>query len=185
MGVLLPKFHDWLPKRYIKQIKKNAQGVETFWTTDNDSTIEFMSYEQDSEKYEGWDGDVVWFDEPPRYAIYIACWRGMTDRGGKMFFTMTPLKEPWIKEKVWDKRKHANSLVDGFIFSTYDNIGYGLTKKNVQQYENELTNDEKTARIHGQFLHLSGRVYKEFQYEVHACEPFKIPPVIVTGKHND
>ena len=56
MGVLIPKLRQWLPKKYIKHVKKNPQGVDTFWVLNNGTTIELMSYEQDSEKFEGWDG---------------------------------------------------------------------------------------------------------------------------------
>lgn len=175
MGVLIPKFHQWMPKAELKEVRRNPQGVETLWMTRNGSTAEFMSYEQDSEKFEGWDGDFVWFDEPPTYAIYIACFRGLVDRGGKMIFTMTPLKEPWIKEKLWDKAKDKDSDIGGFVFTTFDNIGYGLTEKNVRAFEKELNEDEKTARLYGQFIHLSGRIYKEFNYTTHVIEAFKIP----------
>ena len=174
-GVLVPKLRDWIPKQEIASIKKNPQGIEILFIFKNGSTIELMSYEQGSEKFEGWDGDIVWFDEPPPHSIYIACWRGLVDHGGRMFFTMTPLKEPWIKEKLWDKRKDPENDIDGFVFSTYDNLGYGLTKKNVAAFERSLSEDEKTARIEGQFLHLTGRVYKEFDYNFHAVDDFEIP----------
>lgn len=174
-NVLVPKLHKLVPMSEIRAIKKSSQGIELSWTFKNGSTLELMSYEMGSDKFEGWDGDLVWFDEPPPKDIYIACYRGLVDRQGKMLFTMTPLKEPWIKHELWDTRFDPKSNVDGFIFSTYDNIGYGLSKEAVEDFEYQLPKHVRETRLQGQFLHLQGLVYPEFSHKKHLVPKFEIP----------
>lgn len=174
-NVIIPKLKEWVPKGELEAIKKNPQGIEVMWVFKNGSTIELMTYEQDADKFEGSDNDWIWFDEPPPRAIYIAATRGLIDRNGKCWFTMTPLKEAWIKNEIWDKQKDPVYSIEGFIFTTFDNIGYGLTQGAVDKFERQLTSEEKQARLHGKFLHLSGLVYPEFDYSKHVVKPFEIP----------
>lgn len=174
-NIIIPKLREWIPKGEIAEIKKNPQGVEILWVLKNGSTLELMTYEQESDKFEGADSDWVWFDEPPPRAIFIASYRGLVDRNGKCWFSMTPLKEPWIKNELWDKQKDTNASIDGFIFDILDNVGFGLTKKAVIKFEEMLTPEEKESRLRGKFMHLAGLVYKEFDYSVHAIKPFEIP----------
>lgn len=175
-NVIIPKLRQWIPRRELKDVKKNPQGVEVLWVFRNGSTLELMTYEQDSDKFEGADTDFIWFDEPPPRQIYVAAYRGLVDRGGRCWFTMTPLKEPWIKNELWDKQNKPGFDVDGFIFDINDNIGFGLTDKNVKDFEQILSPDEIEARLRGRFMHLSGLVYKQFDYATHVVKPFEIPP---------
>ena len=37
-----------------------------------------------------------------------------------------------------------------------------------------MSEEERDARLHGKFKHLSGLVYKEFEPDVHVCEPPRV-----------
>lgn len=174
-NVIVPKLKKWIPAPELADVKRTAQGVEALFILANGSTIELMTYEQDSEKFEGSDNDWIWFDEPPPRDIFIAANRGLIDRGGKYWMTMTPLKEAWIKNEIWDKQMNKKYDIDGFIFDIMDNVGHGLTKKEVASFSQLLTHEEKEARLRGKFMHLSGLVYKEFHYQKHVVKPFDIP----------
>jgi len=54
---------------------------------------------------------------------------------------------------------------------------YHLTEEAIREFEAQLTEEEKEARLHGRFLHLSGLIYKEFVPDVHIVSPPKV------GKH--
>lgn len=193
-NVICPKMRKWISKKDLAApAKKNQQGVDVFWQIRSIyggvSTIELMSYEQGSEKMEGWDGHFIWFDEPPSRDIFIAAFRGLTDHDGLAVFTMTPLKEPWIFDDLWtrqtdsyeedsltglreDMDKEVEKLladisIYGVTMDMYDNIGFGLTEKSVKQFEALLDENEKAARIHGRFTHLQGLVYNSFDRNVH------------------
>jgi len=50
-----------------------------------------------------------------------------------------------------------------------------LDENAIKEFELSLTEEEKEARMHGRFLHLSGLVYKEFTPESHLVDDFVIP----------
>jgi phage terminase large subunit-like protein len=60
------------------------------------STIHFRSYVQPAESFEGVPSDWIHWDEPPPQAIFNAAERGKMATNAPSWFTMTPLKEPYI-----------------------------------------------------------------------------------------
>lgn len=174
--VIVPKLWEWLPKESLAGApKKNAVGVEHYWTFKNGSTIEIMTNEQDSKVFEGWDGHWVHFDEPPLREHFIACKRGLVDHSGRMWFAMTPLKEPWIYDELVLKADAGQGNIDVFTVDTEENVGYGLTSEAVAEFASALTDDEKEARLRGKFRQLMGLIYKSFDPAVHLIQPFPIP----------
>lgn len=171
--VIVPKLKEWLPKSKIRQTKKNQQGIPTWWEIEHlegVSTIEILSYEQDPAKAEGWDGDLVWYDEPPPRPHFIASERGLIDRGGRSLMTLTPIKEPWIYDEIYlnrDGKKYSCFTVD------MDDNPY-LTQQAKQDFLDKLTEEEKTARKAGEFQHLTGIIYKEFNPQIHVIKPFEL-----------
>lgn len=172
--VIVPKLKEWVPKKALRNTKKNQQGIETYWELEHKSgglsTIEILSYEQDPAKAEGWDGDFIWYDEPPPRAHFIASERGLIDRGGRSAMTMTPIKEPWIYDEIYlqrDGRKYSCFVVD------MDDNPY-LSEDDKQAFIDKLTEEEKVARKSGEFQHLTGLIYKEFNPAIHVIEPFEL-----------
>ena len=172
--VIVPKLKEWLPKDSILDSKKNQQGVEVLWKVRHhlggESTIEILSYEQDPAKAEGWDGDFVWYDEPPPRSHFISSERGLIDRSGRSVLTMTPIKEPWIYDEIYlqrDGKKYTCILVD-----MDENPHLGEKEKTA--FLEKLTADEIVARKHGEFQHLTGLIYKEFNPSIHVIEPFEL-----------
>lgn len=146
-----------LPKACVDKTKKNQQGIINFIKLTNGSTMTFQSYDQDPKLFESSDYDYAVFDEPPPQRIWKAVFRGLTDRLGKAWLALTPLKEPWIKERLVDAEHVAT-----FIFDITDNLGFGLTQQAIDEFARELDPDEARARLHGEFLHLQGLVYKVY-----------------------
>jgi phage terminase large subunit-like protein len=60
------------------------------------SKLYIRSYDEQPESFEGIDFDFIHWDEPPPRAIYLAAERGKVVTNAPSWFTMTPLKEPWI-----------------------------------------------------------------------------------------
>ena len=60
------------------------------------SVIHFRSYVQPAESYEGMIFDWIHWDEPPPRAVLNAAERGKMSTNAPSWFTMTPLKEPYI-----------------------------------------------------------------------------------------
>jgi len=182
-AVLLPELKKWWPKNRKLNTKKNNNGVEYYWEdVKTGSTLEIMSNLQDSDLHEGWQGDLVGYDEPPKRDVRIANARGLIDRLGRELFTMTLLKEAWVDREVVkavDDQGRPDPTVFAINGDISVNIGFGITQEGVEQFAKTLTEEEKQARLHGKPSYLSGLVYPEFKRAYkpkgHLVERFKIP----------
>ena len=174
-----PKFEEWMPKGQYK-IKRDNRGIPKQIIWKNGSVVHFMSNDQDDMAFEGTNGHWVWADEPIDYAKYIGLKRGLIDFGGHMWMTMTPLSQPWIADVIANRANDPDGSVRLFKFSIWDNCtenGGHLRREDIEEFLKDLREDELEARLHGNFLHLAGRVYKEWEpVDPHWITPFNIPP---------
>ena len=165
--VIIPGLEEWLDMSLVAKKFRNPLGVPVKWTLKNGSVFDILTYEQSTEQYEGWRGHVAWFDEPPPRDKYIATLRGLVDFGGRNWLTLTPLTQPWIYDEIYAKAD--NKSISVVTTDIRDNPH--LTEKAIIEFESKLTEEEKEARLHGKFMHLSGIIYKEFDSMIHVCEP--------------
>lgn len=177
--VIIPELYKWWPERRKVTIKKNSLGVEALWTdVETGSTIEILSNKQDSEVHEGWKGDLIIYDEPPRRKIRVANARGLIDREGRELFCMTLLKEAWVDKEVI-KAVDEDGRPDKTVFNVhgdiYTNVGFGITEEGVKQFAKTLTDDEKKSRLDGVPSYMTGLVAKDFRRKKHLIERFQIP----------
>lgn len=182
--VVIPAFHKLWPRARPVSVKKDKEGLETKWTDrKTGSVIHILSNTQPPKKQEGWYGDLVVFDEPPSRDIYLANTRGLTDREGKEIFCCTLIDEPWIHQEIVRKRMddgRPDPSIYSVVADTYDNVGYGITKKGADQYKNKLRPEEIEARIHGQPAYMSGLILPMFsrnstKHGGHLMPRFDIP----------
>jgi len=178
-AVVLPELEKWWPRNRIVKKKKNNQGIDAFWVDElTGGSIEIMSNGQESELHEGWSGDLIVFDEPPKRDIRVANARGLIDRQGRELFCMTLLKEAWVDREVIkavDKDGRPDTTVFNVTGDISNNIGFGITQEGVDQFIKTLTADEYDARIKGLPSYMSGLVYPAFSRHIHLRERFKIP----------
>lgn len=177
--VIEPALEKWWPKSRPVKTSKNNVGATAFWKdVQTNSTLEIMSNKQESEMFEGWDGDLVYYDEPCQRDIRIANARGLVDRQGRELYCMTLLKEAWIDREVIRARTE-DGRPDLSVFNVhatiFDNIGYGIGKEGVDQFRKALDPDEEQARLHGIPSYMSGLVLPQFNRQLHLCERFQIP----------
>ena len=182
-AVLIPELKKWWPQKRKLKVKKNNQGVEYFWEDlATGSTLEIMSNQQDSDVMEGWSGDAIFYDEPPKRENRVACARGLIDRQGRELFAMTLLKEAWVDREVI-KATDEQGRPDRTVFTVNGdinvNVGYGISREGVDQFIKTLTEDEISARIHGKPSYMSGLVYPQwkrgFRPKGHLVERFEVP----------
>ena len=171
--VVQEKYEQLIPKSEIRQIKKYSSGQLAKIIYKNGSSVEFLSYEQDTGLFEGWVGDWVQFDEPPPRDKYIACMRGLMRNKGICWLALTPLSEAWVYDEIYTQAGESEDRPDVFTFDIRENAY--LTEAEILDFEKRLTPDEKEARLHGKFRHLSGLIYKEFKPETHIIDEFTIP----------
>jgi hypothetical protein len=177
-AVIEPALKFWWPKANKVETRKNNQGIEAIWVAGRRGTIEIMSNVQDSDVFEGWNGDLIIYDEPPKRNVRVAAARGLIDRQGRELFCMTLLKEAWINREVINATLPSGE-VDLSVFNIsgdiYTNVGYGITKEGIDQFAKTLTEDEKKARLDGNPSYLTSLVFPKFKRHIHVKERFKIP----------
>lgn len=167
------QYEKYCPWSEVAKIKRYPGGQISKIYYKNGSTVDFLSHEQKTEIFEGWIGHWAHFDEPPPRDKYIATMRGLIRYAGICWITMTPLTEPWIYDEIYTQGGVEASRPDVWTFDISDNKY--LTKEEVEDFASRLTPDEKEARLHGRFKHLSGLIYKVFAAETHCVQSFPIP----------
>lgn len=170
---IVPLIEEWAPAGSYK-FKTDNRGIPTIILWTNGSKTFLMSNDQDDMAFEGPKGHYVWADEPIDKNKYVGLKRGLVDFSGHMFMTMTPLTQPWIHDVVVNRANEGDGQVRLFKFSIWDNCidngGY-LRREDINEFLADLNEYELEARLHGNFLHLAGKVFKEWTPE----EPYWIP----------
>jgi len=188
--VILPKIDEWFPPNLIKKRVKNQTGTVVKLICKNGTVIDIKSHDQDIKVFEGSDYDWIWFDEPPPQAIFLALWRGLTDRRGIAFITGTPITEPWLFD-LYQKAEAADNKgtywsIFSDIHANAKNLGEGDEKeglKRIEEFLDALDPEEREAREKGKFLHMAGVIFKGWDRGTHLIEPFQWPamwPILVS-----
>jgi phage terminase large subunit-like protein len=101
-----PELKRLIPKHCEPVFRLNPQGVVKTVTLTRDplgnkcgSVIHIRSYDQRPDTFEGIDFDWIHWDEPPPKDIFQAAERGKVVTNAPSWFTMTPLKEPYIYDQ--------------------------------------------------------------------------------------
>lgn len=169
--VIIPFLDEWLDPALIAKKIRNNMGIPVKYLLKDGSQFDLLTHEQDINQFEGWKGHIAWFDEPPPRDRYVATQRGLVDYNGRHWLTLTPLTQPWIYDDIYTKADGKSIFVVTCDIRENTHLDEGAIK----EFESKLTEEEKSARLHGKFLHLSGLVYKEFEPDIHIVEPFQIP----------
>lgn len=137
------------------------------------SFIEFKSYEQGREAFQGPVRHIIRMDEEPPESIYNENQLRQATVGRNLIFTLTPLNySQWLFNDVYEKAV-SNPQVAAFKMSTYDNP-YSDPEEIKQIEQNVSDPIERAARLYGDFTFAAGRVYTEYgDHNVHV--PFEIP----------
>lgn len=179
--VVIPEIKKWWPANRPVRIKKNSLGIEALWIDEmTGSSLEIMSNKQESELHEGWPGDLILYDEPPKRDIRVANARGLVDRLGREFFGMTLLKEPWVDREVI-RALEEDGTPDLSVFNVHgeiwDNEGYGISAEGIAQFSKTLRPEEREARLKGIPSYMSGLVLPEFNRNKHVRPVAKKVPL--------
>ena len=169
---IVPKLLSVVGSKDIVSMKKNPQGIPTTIRWRSGSVTYLMSAEQDDVAFESKTIDHVWIDEPVRRNIFVALKRGMLTTGGHVWFTCTPLDEPWLYDEIY-MRADKDPRIEVFEGCSDENTK--ISQKDKDDFLSVLTEDEIETRWFGKFKHLAGRVFKAYKPEIHLVPSFDIP----------
>jgi len=161
--IVKPEVARWLPPSELKGGSWSTaydNQLHTL-TLDNGSFVEFMSYDQDLDKFAGTSRHFIHFDEEPPEAIYTENVTRLVDTGGSLWITMTPLLGmTWVYDIMYEPGLLGSDLIDVIVVDMTDNPH--LNAGEVDEFVNSLSDEDKEARVHGKFIQLGGLIYKSF-----------------------
>jgi phage terminase large subunit-like protein len=163
--ILIPQYKQWL---YPSALRGGSwDSAYEKWTRtlnfSNGSTIEFMSYDQDLDKFAGTSRHWVHFDEEPPRSIWVENLARLIDTDGEFWITMTPVEGiTWVYEDLYETNvNNADGEVEVIEINSIENPYLSATA--LTSFSNVLGDGEDVnIRIGGGFESKGGRVYKNF-----------------------
>lgn len=172
--IVKPEIARWVPKSMLKGGSWESAYDKELRTLnfENGSFIEFMSYDQDLDKFAGTSRHFIWFDEEPPKEIFDECLMRLIDTGGYWWITMTPVEGmTWIYDDIFLKGQTSERIHVTEVDTTENPA---INSVEIEALMEGLTKDEKEARLHGRFVQRGGLIYPNFS-EKNLLDPFYPP----------
>jgi phage terminase large subunit-like protein len=169
-GVVFQKLREWAPKaqltgdRFDKAYDKTRRKLHF----KNGSWFDFLTYEQDLDKFGGAALHRIHYDEQPPEDIRNEGLMRLIDFNGDECFTLTPMLglQSWMFDKVWEPwTKHQ--LKHGFVVTVDMDENPHLPAEAKERLLEGLSQEEREARKEGRFVHFSGMIYPDFNSPGH------------------
>lgn len=171
--ILLPEFKRWTPPSLLRNgsWEDSYSASERTLTFENGSFIEFMSYDQDTDKFAGTSRHFTHFDEEPPQHVFNECLARLVDTNGDWWMTMTPVEGmTWIYDTIYLPGKSGENPRFNIVeVDMLDNPH--LNPEAAEAFLSGLTPEERKAREKGEFVQLGGLVYKGFDERIHVVSP--------------
>jgi len=173
--VLAPEFIHWVPKDLFDKYDSRNKILYL----KNGSKVDFLSYEQEVEKFGAAKRHGLLLDEECPEDRYNESLMRLIDFGGRVIMCMTPVKGmSWVFDRIWLTSLQPGSDVFSIKASIWDNpyIPDEEKKKIVEQ----LQGDERKVREYGDWVEFAGLVWPEFKNSNvkdggHIIDPFPLP----------
>ncbi len=162
--VTMPEIRKWMPTDFLVNGRwdDSYHKASRVLTLTNGSTLEFMSCDQDMDKFAGTSRHGIWFDEEPPQNIFNECMTRLIDTNGIWWLTMTPLIDfSWTEEILYEPAK--NGLIPNvrlWEVSTGDNTH--IETGAIDNLLFALDADEKEARTQGTGVGQNTLIFPEF-----------------------
>jgi phage terminase large subunit-like protein len=179
--ILLPQFAASVPKSMlINGSWEDSYNGQTKTLTANDGGfIEFMSYDQDLDKFAGTSRHFIHMDEEPPQPVYTENYARTVDTGGGVWMTMTPVEGlTWVFEQIYEPGLlGTNDRIKVIIVDMTENPH--LTDEAKADFMSSLSPEEVESRVKGRFIAMGGLIYKLFDPEKggrHVLDRSLLPP---------
>ncbi len=163
-GVIFEKLREWSPKGQLvggafdKAYDKTLRKL----SFKNGSTFDFLTFEQDLDKFGGAANHRIHYDEEPPHAIRKESMMRLIDYGGDELFTMTPLLGmSWMYDEIWEPYVKGRLTEATVVVVDMDDNPF-LDEQTKQRALKGLSSEERKARKSGRFVHFAGMIYDEF-----------------------
>jgi phage terminase large subunit-like protein len=162
--IIFPQFQQWLYPSAMRGGAWETAYDKSLRTLNfsNGSFIEFMSYDQDLDKFSGTSRHWIHFDEECPRHIWQECKARLIDTSGDWYITMTPVEGmTWIYDDLYEPNiESEDPEIEIIEVEMYENPHLNLEA--IQDYVRGLDNDELAKRVRGHFVQQGGRIYPNF-----------------------
>ena len=176
--VVLQKIREWCPPGALVggSLDKAFDQRLRVLRFANGSWFQFMSNDQDLDKFGGAALHRVHYDEEPRQDIRRESLARLIDYGGDEVFTMTPLRGmSWMYDDVWVPFQEQRLKGATVVLVDMDDNPH-LDERTKVRVLAEYSPEERLARKSGLFVHFAGLVFSEFDPEAHVVPSVRALP---------
>lgn len=162
------KLEKYLPKHMIKHISYVKSGVWGEVQLVDGSRINFKSYEQGREKFQGAGKRLIWFDEEPPHDIWEECFvRSEAGVPLDIILTMTPVNGmTWVYDEIYMDTNNPDLFVSE---ADWDDNPF-LTDAQKNQMMRGLKPEALKVRREGKFIKKTGLVCSWWDRSVHLID---------------
>ena len=186
--ILREGFQQMLPRGCVKVCSRTQSGAPRIIEVTDPITnitgkqIHIYTHDQDWDRLEGGSFQRVCVDEPCPQSHWKALIRSLQTTGGICTLTMTLLAgSEWIWNEIYHKASNNGGnnkrfyAITAFPEENRESQGGFLPDNAIDDFRSTLTPEEIEARVHGRAIHLTGRVYKDFDERVHVLKEDLVP----------
>lgn len=178
---ILPRLKELIPWEALVTSVSRVQGqvIDAFklW---NGTEWKILSHSQEDKSFEGWSAHLVLWNEPMPYSKFIGALRGCVEFNARHVMSFTPISEPWLYDRVYlpsHRIVDRQSFLDSFTQRPEVIVVEGSIEQNpylpreaVERFLANIPESQRAARQFGQWAHLAGRVYRNFNRSTHVRE---------------
>lgn len=176
-GVIFQKLREWAPKGQLvgSEFGKAYDKARRRLHLKNGSWFDFLTFEQDLDKFGGAALHRVHYDEEPPAPIRRESTMRLIDYGGDELFTMTPLHGmSWMYDEIWEPWTKG-TLADATVVLVDMDDNPHLDERTKRKALAGLSLEEREARKSGRFVHFAGMIYGEFSRNTHVVPQAEVP----------
>jgi phage terminase large subunit-like protein len=169
--IILPLYKQWLPKTYLinGSWEQSYSRERHVLTLNNGSFVEFMSQDQDLDKFAGSSRHFIHFDEECPQTVFRECLARLVDTSGVWWMSQTPVQGmEWIYDEIYVPAKKGEKAIGIVEAEIFDNPS--LSPEAINRFLEMLPEEERAIRSKGQYVHLGGAVFPDFTPPTH-CIP--------------
>lgn len=177
--IMLPEIKRWMPSKFLinNSWDDSYSKTDKILTLTNESSMEFMTYEQDVDKFGGTSRHFVWMDEEPPLDIFEECLTRLIDTDGDWYITMTPLEEmSWTYNTLYLPGLNGKIDIDIVAADTYENPH--IKQEAFERLTVTMSDESKLTRKSGTYISHTGLIYGEsFKHSRNVC-----PDIVPTDR---
>ncbi|MDE2102259.1 MAG: terminase family protein [Patescibacteria group bacterium] len=179
-GVVLQKFREWCPRSQFhgNSFDRAFDKVQRVLRFKNGSWVQFMSNDQDLDKFGGAALHRVVYDEEPRQDIRRECLMRLIDYGGEELYGMTPLHGmSWVYDEFFEPWERGQLTAEDARIVVVDmDDNPHLDRATMARVLSGLSDEERQARKSGRFVSFAGLIYGSFSTSTHVVPEFEQLP---------